>query len=63
MNRCGARIPRDDATLVRVLEELQEEANGHAAELKVVSVQDDVQWGISKVDEVEHVSEAHRTWE
>ena len=63
MNRCGARIPWDDETLVRVLEELQEEANGHVAELKVVSVPDDVQWGISKVDGVEHVSEAHRTWE
>lgn len=61
-NRCGALIPRDDERLVRVVEELGEEANGHAAELKVVAIPDDVQWVISKADGVEHVSEVHRTW-
>jgi len=44
------------------VEELGEEANGHAAELKVVAIPDDVQWVISKVDGVEQVSEVHRTW-
>ena len=63
LNRCGALIPRDDEKLVRVVEELREVANGHAAELKVVSIPDDVQWVISRTDGVEHVSEAHRTWE
>jgi len=42
---------------VRVVEELGEEANGHAAELKVVAIPDDVQWVITKVDGLEHVSE------
>jgi len=62
LNRCGALIPRDDERLVRVVEELGEEANGHAAELKVVAIPDDVQWVIAKADGVEHVSEVHRTW-
>ena len=62
LNRCGALIPRDDERLVRVVEELGEEANGHAAELKVVAIPDDVQWVIARVDGVEHVSEVHRKW-
>ncbi len=62
LNRCGALIPRDDERLVRVVEELGEKANGHAAELKVVAIPDDVQWVIAKVDGVEQVSEVHRTW-
>ena len=63
LNRCGTLIPRDDEKLVRVVEELREAANGHAAELKIVEIPDDVQWVIAKTDGVEHVSEAHRTWE
>jgi hypothetical protein len=55
-------IPRDDAKLVRVVEELRTDANGHCAELKVVTIPDEVQWEIAKSDGVEHVSELHRTW-
>ncbi len=61
-NQCGRLVPRNDATLVRVVEELQEEANGHCAELKVIAVPDDVRWEISMRDGIEHVSEVHRTW-
>lgn len=63
LNRCGRLIPRDDEKLVRVVEELRAEANGHCAELKVVSIPDDVQWEIRKTDGREHVSEVHRVWE
>jgi hypothetical protein len=62
LNQCGALIPRDDEKLIRVVEELREEANGHCAELKIVSIPDDVKWQISKKDGTEHVSEVHRTW-
>ena len=62
LNRCGKLIPRDDHTLVRVVEELRTEANGHCAQLAVVSIPDDVQWEIAKIDGVEHVCEAHRRW-
>ncbi len=63
LNQCGQLVPRNDATLVRVVEELCADANGHCAELKVVTIPDEVQWGISKTDGIEHVSEVHRTWE
>ncbi|HVG01953.1 MAG TPA: hypothetical protein VM842_03640 [Nitrospira sp.] len=62
LNQCGELIPRDDRGLVQVVEELGAEANGHCAELKVVTVPDDVQWVIVKHDGSEQVSEQHRTW-
>ncbi|CBK41210.1 protein of unknown function [Nitrospira defluvii] len=54
-------IPRDDKCLVQVVGELQSEANGHCAQLKVVSIPDDVRWVIPKANGSEHVSEQHRT--
>ncbi len=62
LNRCGKRIPRDDAKLVAVVERLGAAASGHAASLKVVEIPDDVKWEIGRIDGVEHVSEAHRRW-
>lgn len=62
LNQYGSQIPRDDAKLVQVVEELRSEANGHCAELKVVAIPDDVQWAIGKANGVEHVSEIHRIW-
>lgn len=55
-------IPRDDSHLVKVVEELKEEANGSHAELKVVEVPDGVEWEIEGYDGLEWVSEKHRTW-
>lgn len=62
LNQCGMMIPRDDKHLVRVVEELAAEANGHCAELKVVSIPDDVKWEIYTVDGSERVGEVHRSW-
>jgi hypothetical protein len=62
LNQCGRLIPRDDQHLVRVVEELASEANGHCAELKVVSIPDDVKWQIQNVGGQERISEVHRTW-
>jgi hypothetical protein len=59
---CPESIPRDDEKLVRVVEELRADANGHCAELKVVSIPEDVKWEIAKMDGIEHVCEVHRTW-
>lgn len=61
-NQCGKLIPRDDAMLVQVVKELGEEANGHAASLKIVEVPLDIPWEIEKSFGIEHVSEQHRTW-
>jgi hypothetical protein len=62
LNQCGILIPRDDHRLVQVVEELRGEANGHCAELKVVTIPDDVEWVVLKKNGREHVSEQHRTW-
>ena len=62
LNQYGRLIPRDDEKLVRVVEELREAANGHAAMLKVVTIPDEVQWLITKTEGGEQVSEVHRTW-
>jgi hypothetical protein len=63
LNQCGRLIPRDDQHLVRVVEELGTEANGHCAALKVVEIPTDVEWTIEeKSGGVEWVSEVHRTW-
>jgi hypothetical protein len=62
LNQYGTFIPRDDHNLVRVVEELHGAANGHAAELKVVTIPDGVQWMITKGEVGEQVSERHRTW-
>lgn len=55
-------IPRDDADLVRVVEELGKEADGKYAELKVVEIPDGVEWEIEEYDGAEWVAEKHRTW-
>jgi hypothetical protein len=63
LNQYGASIPRDDQHLVRVVEELGSEANGHCADLKVVLIPDDVLWTIDMADGLERVSEVHRSWQ
>lgn len=53
---------RDDPALVQAVEELKEKANGPYAELKVVSIPDDVEWYIHEYDGAESIHEEHRTW-
>jgi hypothetical protein len=62
LNQCGKFIPRDDENLVRVVEELGEAADGHAASLRIVTIPENVKWVITNTDGGEQVSEAHRTW-
>lgn len=62
LNQYGKLIPRDDKHLVRVVEELGEAANGHAAILRVMTIPEDVKWVITKIERGEQVSEVHRTW-
>jgi hypothetical protein len=61
-NQCGKLIPRDDLKLAQVVEELGRAANGHSAELRVVSIPDDARWEISVGGGMEHISEVHRIW-
>jgi len=53
---------RSDPTLVAVVEELGERANGAYAELVVVEIPDDVDWYIHDYDGQETVRENHRSW-
>lgn len=55
-------IARDDPDLVRVVEELGEEASGKYAELRIVEIPDGVEWEIEEYDGLEWVAEKHRTW-
>jgi hypothetical protein len=55
-------IPRSDANLVRVVEELGDEASGDCAELKVVEIPDGVDWQIDEYDGTESIHEKHRSW-
>lgn len=55
-------IPRNDADLVAVVEELGKRASGKCADLKVVEIPDGVEWEIKEYDGNEHVAEVHRTW-
>ena len=55
-------IPRDDPTLIRVVEELGERADGNHAELRVVEIPDGIDYGIEEYDGQETVAERHRTW-
>lgn len=55
-------IPRDDPTLVQVVEELGVKASGSCAALAAVEIPDGVAWEIKEYDGYEHVAEKHRTW-
>ena len=55
-------IARNDQYLVRVVEEMGDEANGRFSELKVVDIPDDVEWQIDEYDGLESVHEVHRVW-
>lgn len=55
-------IPRDDPDLIKIVEELKDEANGFCAQLKVVEIPDGIEWEIDEYDGNETVEEKHRTW-
>ena len=56
------RDNRADTLLIRVVEELGEEANGDYAELKVVEIPDDVAYDVQEYDGLEWIAEVHQTW-
>jgi hypothetical protein len=55
-------IPRDNPTLIKIVEKLGENAGGTYADLKIVEVPDGTNWYIQEYDGMEHVAERHRTW-
>lgn len=55
-------LERDDPVLIRVVEEMGEEANDRFAELEIVEIPDDVEWQIDDYDGYESIHEVHRSW-
>jgi hypothetical protein len=55
-------LSRCDPTLIQVIEEMGESANGRHSELRIVEIPDDVEWHIEDYNGSEHVAENHRTW-
>jgi len=56
-------IPRDDESLVKVVETLGAKANGNYSSLKVIEIPDGVNWFVEEYDGREWVAERHRTWD
>jgi len=56
-------VDRDCPILLQVIEQLGVDAcSGKYAQLKVVEIPDDVEWGIEEYDGREWIAEVHRTW-
>lgn len=53
---------RTNELLIKVIENLDKEANGPHAKLKIVEIPDDVNYIIEEYDGLEHIAEVHRTW-
>lgn len=54
--------PRDDGTLIAVVEQLGADAGSNVSRLEIVTIPDDVEWQIEEYDGNEWVAEKHRTW-
>jgi len=55
-------LERNDPTLVEVVEELGEKANGSCAKLDVVEIPDGISYEIDDYDGQESIHESHRSW-
>lgn len=56
-------IPRTDTDLIKVIEEMGDEANGRCAQLRIIEIPDDIEWQIEEYDGNEWVAEKHRRWD
>lgn len=53
---------RADPNLIKVIEELGDEASGSYSSLKIIEIPSDVEWTIQEYDGMEWISERHETW-
>lgn len=54
---------RSHPLLIKVVEELGEEASSRFSELKVVEIPDGTEYTIEEYDGLEHIAEKHKTWD
>ena len=54
---------RADADLIAVIEEFGKAAGGNYASIAIVEIPDGIDWHIVEYDGLEHVAEAHKTWQ
>ena len=54
---------RADADLITVIEQFGKAASGNYASIAIVEIPDGIDWHIVEYDGLEHVAEAHRTWQ
>lgn len=55
-------IERTDPILIKVIEELGDEANEPCADLEIVVIPDNIDYEIEDYDGIETIHETHRTW-
>jgi hypothetical protein len=55
-------IPRNDAILISIVEELGEDSWGTYSELEVIDIPDGVEWEVEEYDGKEWIAEVHRKW-
>lgn len=53
---------RTDLDLIKVVEELGDEANGRFSKLEIAEIPDDVNYDIEEYDGMESIHEKHRSW-
>ena len=58
----AGNINREHLSLIKVVEELGDEANSWHSKLSIVAIPDDVNYQIDEYDGREHIAETHRTW-
>ena len=58
----GYNIPRNNIHLVKVVEEMGEDAWGEYSKLKVIDIPDDIEWEIIEHDGWEIIVDKNRSW-
>lgn len=53
---------RSNYLLIAAINKLKKKANGIDADLKIVEIPDDIEWGIHGCSGREWIAEKHRTW-
>ena len=56
------KLDRSNKDLIKVVEDMGEEASDRHAELKIIEIPDGVEYEIDEYDGIESIHEVHRSW-